>query len=68
MRESNEASTSAEMINTSVRHRGEAVDLIAAVKGLHGLSPVQLKKLIKDSGNNMIRHIADDGSTIQVVE
>ncbi|KAL3647930.1 hypothetical protein CASFOL_008898 [Castilleja foliolosa] len=67
MMASNEASTSTEMLNTLFRCRTEVVlDLIAAVKGLHELSPQQLTKLIKDSGNNIVRHIAQDGSHIQV--
>lgn len=45
----------------------KALDLIAAVKGLHELSPQQLGKLIRDSGNNVVRHIAEDGSHIQVI-
>ncbi|KAK6141302.1 hypothetical protein DH2020_024938 [Rehmannia glutinosa] len=43
------------------------LDLIAAVKGLHELSPQQLSKLIRDSGNNIVRHIAEDGSHIQIL-
>ncbi|XP_042035003.1 nodulin homeobox-like isoform X5 [Salvia splendens] len=67
MRASNEASTSIELANSLFRGRSEvALDLIAAVKGLHELSPQQLGKLIKDSGNNVVRHIAEDGSCIQV--
>ncbi|XP_011079763.1 nodulin homeobox isoform X2 [Sesamum indicum] len=67
MRALNEASTSTELINTLFRSRSEvALDLIAAVKGLHELSPQQLSKLIRDSGNNVVRHIAEDGSHIQV--
>ncbi|KAL0371379.1 UNVERIFIED_CONTAM: Nodulin homeobox [Sesamum angustifolium] len=67
MRSLNEASTSTELINTLFRSRSEvALDLIAAVKGLHELSPQQLSKLIRDSGNNVVRHIAEDGSHIQV--
>ncbi|KAI3449564.1 hypothetical protein Pfo_006229 [Paulownia fortunei] len=67
MRASNEASTSTELINTLFRSRPEVVlDLIAAVKGLHELSPQQLSKLMRDSGNNVVRHIAEDGSHIQV--
>lgn len=45
----------------------KALDLIAAVKGLHELSPQQLGKLIRDSGNNVVRHIGEDGSYIQVI-
>ncbi|KAL1542680.1 nodulin homeobox-like isoform X1 [Salvia divinorum] len=67
MRASNEASTSTELATSLFRDRSEvALDLIAAVKGLHELSPQQLGKLIKDSGNNVVRHIAEDGSCIQV--
>ncbi|KAL0459601.1 UNVERIFIED_CONTAM: Nodulin homeobox [Sesamum latifolium] len=67
MRTLNEASTSTELINTLFRSRSEvALDLIAAVKGLHELSPQQLSKLIRDSGNNVVRHVAEDGSHIQV--
>ncbi|KAL6516057.1 hypothetical protein OROGR_019362 [Orobanche gracilis] len=67
MRASNEASTSTELLNTLFRNRTEVVlDLIGAVKGLHELSPQQLTKLIRDSGNNIVRHIAEDGSHIQV--
>ncbi|CAA0828151.1 Unknown protein [Striga hermonthica] len=67
MRASNEASTSSELMNNLFRSRNEVVlDLIAAVKGLHELSPQQLTKLIRDSGNNIVRHIAEDGSHIQV--
>ncbi|XP_057782461.1 nodulin homeobox-like [Salvia miltiorrhiza] len=67
MRASNEASTSTELANSLFRSRPEvALDLIAAVKGLHELSPQQLGKLIRDSGNNVVRHIAEDGSCIQV--
>ncbi|XP_047981556.1 nodulin homeobox-like isoform X3 [Salvia hispanica] len=67
MRASNEASTSIELANSLFRGRSEVtLDLIAAVKGLHELSPQQLGKLIKDSGNNVVRHIAEDGSCIQV--
>ncbi|XP_041991997.1 nodulin homeobox-like isoform X1 [Salvia splendens] len=67
MRASNEASTSTELASTLFRGRPEvALDLIAAVKGLHELSPQQLGKLIRDSGNNVVRHIVEDGSCIQV--
>ncbi|CAA0832079.1 Unknown protein [Striga hermonthica] len=67
MRASNEASISSELINTQVRRRNEVgLDLIAAVKGLHVLSPQQLTQLIRDSGNNIVQHIAEDGSHIQV--
>ncbi|KAL3644832.1 hypothetical protein CASFOL_010012 [Castilleja foliolosa] len=67
MMASNEASTSTEMMSTLFRSRTDVVlDLIAAVKGLHELSPQQLTKLIKDSGNNIVRHVAQDGSHIQV--
>ncbi|KAL7112788.1 hypothetical protein ACP275_04G023300 [Erythranthe tilingii] len=69
MMASNEASTSTELISTLLRCRAEVVlDIIAAVKGLHELSPQQISKLIKDSGNNVVRHIAEDGSHIQVVD
>ncbi|KAH6813999.1 hypothetical protein C2S51_023017 [Perilla frutescens var. frutescens] len=73
MRASNEASTSTELANSLFRSRPEvisemelALDLIAAVKGLHELSPQQLGKLIRDSGNNVVHHISEDGSQIQV--
>ncbi|KAL8530776.1 hypothetical protein ACS0TY_007715 [Phlomoides rotata] len=69
MRASNEASTSTELTNALFRSRPEAVlDLIAAVKGLHELSPQQLAKLMKDSGHNVVQHVAEDGSLIQVTE
>ncbi|KAG8389413.1 hypothetical protein BUALT_Bualt02G0226800 [Buddleja alternifolia] len=62
-----EASTSTELINSLFRSRPEVVlDIIGAVKGLHELSPHQLSKLMRDSGNNIVRHIAEDGSHIQV--
>lgn len=44
----------------------KVLDLIAAVKGLHELSAEQISELIRDSGNNVVRHIAEDGSHMQV--
>ncbi|PIN26056.1 hypothetical protein CDL12_01192 [Handroanthus impetiginosus] len=68
MRACNEASTSNEIINTLLRCRTEVkvLDIIAAVKGLHDLTPQQLNKRIRDSGNNVVQHIAEDGSHIQI--
>ncbi|XP_073137546.1 nodulin homeobox isoform X2 [Henckelia pumila] len=62
-----EASTSTELINTPSRGRAEPVlDLVAAVNTLHELSAQQLSKLIKDSGNSIIRYVAEDGSQFQI--
>lgn len=46
----------------------KVLDLIAAVKHLHELSPQQLAKLMKDSGHNVVQYVAEDGSLIQVTE
>lgn len=44
----------------------KVLDLVAAVNTLHELSAQQLSKLIKDSGNSIIRYVAEDGSHFQV--
>lgn len=62
-----EASTSTELMSTLSRGRAEPVlDLVAAVNTLHELSAQQLSKLIKDSGNSIIRYVAEDGSHFQI--
>lgn len=61
-----EASTSTEQLNHLARRADEALDLIAAVKGLHGLTSQQLSKLIRDSGNSILQHITEDGSLVQI--
>ncbi|XP_073148369.1 nodulin homeobox-like [Henckelia pumila] len=62
-----EASTSTKLINTPSRGRAEPVlDLVAAVNTLHELSAQQLSKLIKDSGNCVIRYVAEYGSQFQI--
>ncbi|KAL2535344.1 sequence-specific DNA binding [Forsythia ovata] len=61
-----EASTSTELLNHLARRADEALDLIAAVQGLHGLTSQQLSKLIRDSGNNILQHITEEGSHVQI--
>ncbi|KZV54339.1 hypothetical protein F511_03594 [Dorcoceras hygrometricum] len=62
-----EASTSTDLVNTMLRGRAEPVlDLVAAVNTLHELSAQQLCKLIKESGNSIIRYITEDGSHFQI--
>ncbi|KAL3849810.1 hypothetical protein ACJIZ3_011692 [Penstemon smallii] len=63
MRSSKEEASASRVI----RSRDEpAFDIISAVKRLHELNAQQLSKLISDSGSNVIRHTAEDGSHIQI--
>ncbi|KAK4355726.1 hypothetical protein RND71_024697 [Anisodus tanguticus] len=43
-----------------------ALDLISAVKGLHGLSSEELSRLIREAENNILQHIPENGLNIQV--
>ncbi|KAG2673576.1 hypothetical protein I3760_13G098800 [Carya illinoinensis] len=44
----------------------QAIDLIAAVKELHGLSSQELNKLLRDSENFTIHHLTEKGSMIKI--
>ncbi|KAM3687535.1 hypothetical protein ACJW31_10G083100 [Castanea mollissima] len=44
----------------------EAMDLISAVKGLHGLSSLELHKLLRDSENFTIHYLNKKGSSIKI--
>ncbi|CAA3029924.1 Probable receptor-like protein kinase At5g24010 [Olea europaea subsp. europaea] len=61
-----DASTSTDQLTHLARRADEALDLIAAVKGLHGLTSQQLSKLIRDSGNNILQHSTEDGLLVQI--
>ncbi|OIT32576.1 PREDICTED: nodulin homeobox [Nicotiana attenuata] len=43
-----------------------ALDLISAVKSLHGLSSQELSRLIREAENNILQHIPDNGLNIQI--
>ncbi|KAJ8543338.1 hypothetical protein K7X08_005861 [Anisodus acutangulus] len=43
-----------------------ALDLISAVKGLHGLSSEELSRLIREAENNILQHIPENGLNIQI--
>lgn len=43
-----------------------ALDLISAVKGLHGLSSQELSRFIREAENNILQHIPDNGLNIQI--
>uniref|UniRef100_A0A7N2N439 Myb/SANT-like domain-containing protein n=1 Tax=Quercus lobata TaxID=97700 RepID=A0A7N2N439_QUELO len=45
----------------------EAIDLISAVKGLHGLSSLELHKLLRDSENFTIHYLNKKGSSIKIL-
>uniref|UniRef100_A0A5B6ZTY9 Homeobox domain-containing protein n=1 Tax=Davidia involucrata TaxID=16924 RepID=A0A5B6ZTY9_DAVIN len=44
----------------------QAIDLVSAVKELHRLSSQELNKLIRDSENNMLQRLTENGSAIQI--
>ncbi|KAM7521537.1 hypothetical protein LguiA_011439 [Lonicera macranthoides] len=44
----------------------QAIDLISAVKELHGLSSQELSKLIRDSENNILHCTTENGSSVQI--
>ncbi|XP_059625773.1 nodulin homeobox isoform X2 [Cornus florida] len=44
----------------------QVIDLISAVKELHGLSSQELSKLIRDSENNTLQHLTESGSSIRI--
>ncbi|CAH9112507.1 unnamed protein product [Cuscuta europaea] len=56
----------AEPASTSARREDLPLDLVSAVKGLHVLSSHDLSKLIHDAENNILRHIDQNGSIVQV--
>ncbi|XP_009778422.1 nodulin homeobox isoform X2 [Nicotiana tabacum] len=43
-----------------------ALDLISAVKGLHGLSSQELSRFIREAENNILQHRPDNGLNIQI--
>ncbi|XP_059295471.1 nodulin homeobox isoform X1 [Lycium ferocissimum] len=43
-----------------------ALDLISAVKGLHGLSSQELSRLIREAENNILQHLTENGLNIQI--
>lgn len=45
---------------------GQVIDLISTVQILSGLNSEELYELIKDSQNNSLRFISENGSSIQV--
>ncbi|KAJ8547470.1 hypothetical protein K7X08_011056 [Anisodus acutangulus] len=48
------------------RPNDPALDLISAVKGLHGLSSQELSRLIREAENNILQHIPENGLNIQI--
>ncbi|KAK4357315.1 hypothetical protein RND71_022925 [Anisodus tanguticus] len=48
------------------RPNDPALDLISAVKGLHGLSSQELSRLIREAENNILQHIPENGLNIRV--
>ncbi|KAL6968400.1 hypothetical protein U1Q18_034200 [Sarracenia purpurea var. burkii] len=44
----------------------QSIDIISAVKELHGLSSLELNKLIRESENNILHTFSESGSSIQI--
>ncbi|XP_062087013.1 nodulin homeobox isoform X2 [Humulus lupulus] len=44
----------------------QVIDLISAVKELHGLSSQELNKLLRDSENFIIHHVTEEGSDVKI--
>ncbi|XP_049407586.1 nodulin homeobox isoform X3 [Solanum stenotomum] len=59
-------SCSTELLSSTARPIDPALDLISAVKGLHGLSSQELSRLIREAENNMLQYIPENGLNIQI--
>ncbi|XP_015088556.1 nodulin homeobox isoform X3 [Solanum pennellii] len=59
-------SCSTELLSSTAKPIDPALDLISAVKGLHGLSSQELSRLIREAENNMLQYIPENGLNIQI--
>lgn len=59
-------SCSTELLSSTARPIDPALDLISAVKGLHGLSSQELSRLMREAENNMLQYIPENGLNIQI--
>ncbi|MCD9559496.1 hypothetical protein HAX54_017457 [Datura stramonium] len=60
------ASCSTDPVSSTARPGDPALDLISAVKGLHGLSSQELSRLIREAENSILQHIPENGLSIQI--
>ncbi|XP_010326616.1 nodulin homeobox isoform X3 [Solanum lycopersicum] len=59
-------SCSTELLSSTAKPIDPALDLISAVKGLHGLSSQELSRLIREAENNMLQYTPENGLNIQI--